>query len=400
MGSETVSSTDHGAAAAALGYLYQSQWPLLEIVRQAADRPDFKMTLEMYDDVSWEHDGAPQELLQVKHHLNSTRALSDMSEDLWRTIAVWMDAHPPGDPEGPSFALVTTAAAAAGSACEALRPSTHDVVEALRLLDTAARESTADSTAEVRTRFLNLSDATRTIFVSRIKVLDQTAAIQDLDQEVRSALHLTLPMGHEDVYMDLLWAWWYRVAVSLLRRETPNVSALDVKARISDLRDQFALDNLPTLVTREDFDPSTEGEYASRVFVQQLHWITLTNPLLQKAIVDYYRAYTQSAKWVEDHLIGLDELDNFEANLLDEWERAFEYMKLRLSPDADADSLVGAGQDLFRSVTEQAQIRVRERYGEAFFTRGKYHELSDGGRVGWHPEFEERLKELLLGTVS
>ena len=64
------------------------------------------------------------------------------------------------------------------------------------------------------------------------------------------------------------------------------------------------------------------------------------------------------------------------------------------------ERVASEGQVLFRQVTEQSQVRVRDRYNEGFFTRGKYHELADDGRVGWHPEFEERLKQLLLGRAS
>lgn len=395
-----VPNQSHSAAPSALGYLYQSQWPLVEIVRRSSERPDLELAVEMYDDVSWEQNGSPLELLQLKHHLNSTRALGDKDPDLWRTVASWMDAHPPDDADGPTLTLVTTQAAAAGTACAALGADIKDAVEAKRLLEVAARESTADSTSAVRTRFLALSDAQRSIFVGRMVVLHSASQIGDLDAELRKHLHLALPHGHEDVFVDRLWAWWYRVVVGLLQRATATISALEVAQHISDLRDQFTPDNLPTLVDRDDFDPATEGTYSSRAFVEQLRWISFTNTLLQKAIVDYYRAFTQSARWIEDHLVGLNELDTFEDNLKDEWERAFEFMILRLGDDATPDRIASEGQALFRQVTEQSQVRVRDRYSEGFFTRGKYHELADDGRVGWHPEFEERLKELLLGKAS
>jgi len=395
-----VANQTHSAAPSALGYLYQSQWPLVEIVRRSSERPDLELAIEMYDDVSWEQDGTPLELLQLKHHQNSTRALGDKDPDLWRTITSWMDAHPADDADGPTLTLVTTQAAAAGTACAALGADIKDAVEAKRLLEVAARESTADSTSAVRTRFLALSDAQRSIFVGRMVVLHSASQIGDLDAELRKHLHLALPQGHEDVFVDRLWAWWYRVVVGLLQRARATISALEVAQHISDLRDQFTPDNLPTLVDRDDFDPATEGTYSSRAFVEQLRWISFTNTLLQKAIVDYYRAFTQGARWIEDHLVGLKELDTFEDNLKDEWERAFEFMILRLGDDGTPDLIASEGQALFRQVTEQSQVRVRDRYSEGFFTRGKYHELADNGRVGWHPEFEERLKELLLGKAS
>jgi hypothetical protein len=311
-----------------------------------------------------------------------------------------MDAHSPDDADGPTLTLVTTQAAAAGTACAALGADVKDAVEAKRLLEVAARESTADSTNAVRARFLNLSDAQRSIFVGRMVVLHSASQIGDLDGELRKLLHVALPKGHEDAFLDRLWAWWYRVVVGLLQRAATTISALEVIQHISDVRDEFTADNLPTLVDREDFDPATEGTYSDRVFVEQLRWISFNNTLLQKAIVDYYRAYTQSAKWIEDHLVGINELDDFEDNLRDEWQRAFEFMVLRLGADATPERIATEGQDLFRQVTEQSQVRVRDRYNEVFFTRGKYHELADDGRVGWHSEFEQRLRDLLLGQAS
>ena len=143
----------------------------------------------------------------------------------------------------------------------------------------------------------------------------RASQIGDLDAELRKHLRLALPQGHEDVFVDRLWAWWYRVVVGLLQGTAATISALEVAQYISDLRDQFTAGNLPTFVDREDFDPSTEGTYSGRAFVEQLRWISFTNTLLQKAIVDYYRAFTQSARWIEDHLVGLNELDSVRGQL-------------------------------------------------------------------------------------
>ncbi len=122
----TPSSHSHEAARSALGYLYRSQWPLLELVRRSPAEPDCAVTLELFDDVSWDADGLPSELLQVKHHVGLRRQLGDRDVDLWKTIASWMDAHPAADPAGPTLTLVTTQTAAANSAAAALRPDAMD----------------------------------------------------------------------------------------------------------------------------------------------------------------------------------------------------------------------------------------------------------------------------------
>lgn len=391
----------HGAAASALGYLYQSQWPLVELLRRGRDEPDSGLSLELHDDVAWEEGGEPTELLQLKHHVNAAGRLGDRDDDLWRTIRVWMDAHAPGDPAGPTLTLVTTGTAASGSAAAALRPGpSRDATEGCRLLEAAASGSTAEATRDVRGRFLDLRHEDRDVFVDRIYVVDAAAAIGDpLEEQLRRALYLVLPKGHEQTFIDQLWGWWHRVAVALLRRTRGTVTALDVKAKVDQLRDSFAGDNLPTLVRREDVDFDVEDTYADRPFVEQLRWIALTAKLLQKAMLDYYRAYAQSALWVEDNLVALDELQAFEADLVDEWERQFEFMRMKLPDSPDPAGQERAGQELFRLVSENSSVRLRA-YDEPFYTHGTLHGLADDGRVGWHPEFQSRLEELLLGGAT
>jgi hypothetical protein len=396
----TSSGQSHGASASALGYLYQSQWPLVELLRRAGVEPDSAVTLELHDDVSWEEDGTPTELLQLKHHVNATGSLGDKDDDLWRTMRVWMDAHPPGDPSGPTLTLVTTQTAAAGTAAAALRTGARAAVTARQLLEAAARESTAQATADVRQRFLDLPDADRAVFVDRIHVLDAEPSIgDDLEAELRRVLYLVLPKDHEQTFMDQLWGWWHRVAVNLLRQTRGTITALDLKAKIDELRNAFAGDNLPTLVRRDDIDFDVEQTYANRKFVEQLRWIALTAKLLQKAMIDYYRAYAQSALWVEDNLVALDELQIFEADLIDEWERQFEFMKMKLPEGADGGAQERGGQELFRLVTENSNVRLRA-YDEPFYTHGTLHGLADDGRIGWHPEFQARLEALLLGGAT
>lgn len=91
----SVAVTSHTAAPAALGYIYQGQWPLLALLR--ADRQDCQITLELHDDVAWDRDGTPTDLLQLKHHINDVRGLGDKDADWWRTIQAWIDAHDPAD---------------------------------------------------------------------------------------------------------------------------------------------------------------------------------------------------------------------------------------------------------------------------------------------------------------
>jgi len=60
-----------------------------------------------------------------------------------------------------------------------------------------------------------------------------------------------------------------------------------------------------------------------------------------------------------------------------------------------------AKERLARDVLEWAEtaaptrIAIRPLVTDPFVTRGSLHMLADGLRVGWHPEFKERLAHLL-----
>lgn len=385
----------HDAAQSAVGYLYQSEWPLLELIQRAGDQPDLALTLELHDDVSWQEEGTPVELLQLKHHIGRQGGIGDKSVDFWKTIAAWMDAHDPTDPMGPLMTLVTTSIAAATSAAYHLRPLSRVPKTARELLDAAALESKNETTAPPRSRYLALEEAERDVFVGRIYVLDGSPqAGEPLEAAVRAALILALPIGHEDEFLDQLWGWWHREAVQLLLKVHPTVSCMDVRMKIQAIADGYKPDNLPTLIERDDVTIDLEETYGDYVFVEQLRWVAHTATTLQKAMVDYYRAYVQRGAWVDRDLIELGELESFEDNLVDEWERAFDSMLIEIGEDADDVTKEKAGHALFQEVSNQTVVKVRERYAEQFFTRGSLHNFADLRRLGWHPEFEERLGEL------
>ncbi|OLZ42781.1 hypothetical protein BS329_41620 [Amycolatopsis coloradensis] len=213
---------------------------------------------------------------------------------------------------------------------------------------------------------------------------------------VRSLLHWALPTGHEDLYLAMVWRWWDDQALALLQGRLRSVEVGSAQAAVNDIRDRFANENLPTLVELSDVDTAeVVAEHGTRAFVQQMEWIAFPPVSLEKAIVDYYRAYTQTVRWIDEDLIGIPELSRFEAELIDEWEREFEWTVDNLDDDADDKAKQRAGKDMLRQLLLRTGISVRARYNDPFFARGQRHMLADSGRIGWHPDFESRLTQLL-----
>jgi len=130
-------------------------------------------------------------------------------------------------------------------------------------------------------------------------------------------------------------------------------------------------------------------------FVQQMRWVAYPPRNLQKAIIDYYRACTQAVRWLDEDLVGVDELERFELELVDEWEREFEWMLDGLDEDADENAKQQAGKALLRTLLGETRVNVRARYNDPFFARGQRHALADAGGIGWHADFKTRIAEVL-----
>lgn len=389
---------DHGAAASALGYLYQINWALIELLRRGGTRPDQSLTLELHDDVAWDQAGHPIERIQVKHHLNRQFGLTDAHPDVWRTLKVWIDVARPADRNGALLMLVTTATAPTGSAASFLRATDRDESTALALLEAAARDSDNQSTATVRQQFLAMPRAGREVFVARIHVGDGQPSVTDLDAELRSQLWLSMPgdTSQGDTYLELVWRWWSSVCLDLLTGARASIDVQEVRQQLAIIREMFHADNLPTLVELDDVDELTTVElHFDRNFVHQMRWVRVHVDNLRTAIVDYHRAVTQTTSWLDRDLIGIVELERFERNLVDEWRRAYGDMLEDLPDDATDDQKAQVGRLLLRQLRDSTAVHVRSRYTDAFFARGKRHELADAGAIGWHPDFQNRLETLL-----
>jgi hypothetical protein len=129
------------AASSAAGYYYQARLALFECLRLAYGDENVDVAIERFDDVSFEKNGQPLELLQTKHHINKVGDLTDTSVDLWKTLRVWSEAAKanPALPGRTRLVLITTGQAPALSAASYLRPDDlRDVEKAEALLVAAA----------------------------------------------------------------------------------------------------------------------------------------------------------------------------------------------------------------------------------------------------------------------
>lgn len=396
----SANTNKYSAVDATLGYLYQVRSALLWTLMRLKAEPDFLVGIETLDDVAFESIGGdPRELLQTKHHRSATASLTDASTDLWKTLRIWFEGAASGEiPTTASMFLVTTGEASAGSAASYLRASNRDVQAAATLLDATAQSSTSAANAAAYSAYLAATPGQRTALLTRVTVLDVAPTVIDLDGELRQEVFWAVDKEHHTAFLNRLEGWWFRRVLEQLSSSGDRIGSVELEAQMSDLREGFKQESLPIDDDLLEFslDEATRAAHENSNFVHQLDLIKAGKRRVAAAIRDYYRAFEQRSRWLRDELVvGLD-LHRYEKRLIEEWDLVFEGMRDELG-DAATDR---AKEEAARSVltwAERASLLIRPTVTEPFVCRGSLHMLADELRVGWHPEFRDRLAHLLAG---
>lgn len=391
----------HDAPGQMAGYLYQVLAALLLILDSKNDLN--KLSIEKFDDVAFVETDKPKVMIQVKHQINARGKLTNTSTDLWRSINSWCDSIKTNSMDilTTSFVILTTAVAPDDSAAYFLRgqQKNRNIEKAFGLILTAAN-GTQETTKAFRNNFLSLSDEKRRQLISNIYIYDNSIQIKSFREELKRRIRWgTLPR-FEDLICEQLEGWWFQKAIQFLcSDQTVYIDQKQVQSKIYEISSSYREDSLPITVDPLTF-PSEKDlkvfETDTQVFIEQLKLIVLSEERIKRAIRDYYHAYQQRAKWVREDLLYIDELEIYETQLVDEWQRLFEISKEELSDVDSIDENIKRkiGKKLYNDV-ENLDLYIRERVTQPFIMRGTYHGLSNKLQIGWHVDFYNRLYKLL-----
>ena len=179
-----LATPNFSAAPSATGYLYQCRYALLLLLKRSREDPDAQVAVEKFDDISFERDGQPTELIQTKHHIGSgVPSLSDGCVDLWKTLRVWSESVKAGtaSPAATSFVIITSASAPPSSAASLLRINPgRDAERAYDLLVAAAGRDNNKGLSGAKQAFNLLADSTRRELIRSVYVVDAAPSVVDL----------------------------------------------------------------------------------------------------------------------------------------------------------------------------------------------------------------------------
>ena len=393
----------HSAAGPALGYIYQFQAALLELIPHALAGRDAQATLEVFDDVAFDFEaGQAKSVFQIHHSLRSDRELLDTSAKTWRTLAIWAGEWARLDAgETRVMTLLSTQRARAGSGLQALKIAHRNADHAFdELTNVAAAADGSAGTAADREAFLALPAMEQRALLENVTVAD--GALQAT--ESRARLVQLLAPTHEQRFIESMadavegW-WWPRVAAALASGLA--IRADEVRVAIDEARRSLSDRALPIL-RLEDFQG---GEFPvlhpqTARFLLCLHAIAASGVRLDQALDDYRRTFAHRSRWARRGLLGPGEYERYEDDLYGQWLIASDRMLRKLPAEANADARASAGHDLWDVMESDVRQPLRPETGDSFIQRGSLHQLADDERLAWHPTAAETLRTAAGGEAG
>ncbi len=369
------------------GYLFQCRLALLHGMELIRKNPDAVISIEKFDDIAFETDNFADCLVQAKHHV-VPKSLGDKSEDVWKTLLIWIEGAQKGVFEviKTTYMLITTAECPTGSAMSNLREgaSEQNTDAAYGLLTIAAQESTSSTTEKARSAFLDMTPSEAKLLLSRVVVVDRHPNLIDVSSDIASHF-LTLAPNNPELAAQYLEGWWLsRICLHLMGEDKQGIPVHHLILKAHEIGKMFSEDALPL----DDPSKLDIKEYSkddeARVFVRQMRAIKITDGMVRNATSDFYRAYAQRSRWSRENLILEDELSNYDEKLQDAWRRKFEAEILLKGAESEEEK-VHLGRNIFLWATQEST--PLRNVVEKWITAGSYHGLADRNKVRWHPDY-------------
>lgn len=385
MSGETPLIVKHAASGPYLGFSLQ---PVRLCYHLLSSPRDSSVSLEYLDDVAVHYADGTLLLEQCKSAL-AHNPISDWSDDLWKTIANWLDAVETQKIDGTkaSFQLYVTPAKL-GKLSAAIHGAVDaKAVEVLvqQVKDKLEKKANSPKCLAHVQKFFDATDALRLAVVGKTAVL---ATDDDPLEPLRELLRATVPEESLDVICASAIGQAKEAADKCIRRRIPAlVGVAEFRKNFHAFVQQNNMAGyLPTFTSAPSKD-ATKALLTSRpVFVRQLQLISASEEQQLRAASDFLRTSGDKVKWAEQGLVFDGTLDDWENTLL----RKHDATQSEVQDTYSEKALEVQGRIVY-SRCAAMEVPLDSRAVPGHFTHGSFNDLADRRQLGWHPEHQTLL---------
>jgi hypothetical protein len=391
-------SNRHAAAGPAAGFAYQFE---RAINRLAQEEAGASVGIETADDVEVHGPNDTSLLEQDKYSiLEAAQPFSDRSKGLWNTLAIWIEAIDSGERsiDSTSFLMVTNKAVPECIARRIARARSKDEIDACVAELQIAGAHPPKHIEKIVKRVLSPgSRGTLKAVIFRIDLADVSDGTASSDLRKSTIAHLQLPgwcSQVSDSILNELSGWLHESVKSAWQQNQPGWVQRDhfvnqIHAILDRRKRQVVRERAEFLIPITD---DKVGHEKGRPFVQQLHFISDDDTVVDTAIREFIRCNIEKARLSKEGNVTDDDWRAFENVLVSRWVKIRSRVLRMKSGAAEQD----VGFQIFSETTEEHREKLAGSDTEqVYLTSGTYHRLADLLTVGWHPRYETLMREIL-----
>jgi hypothetical protein len=355
------------------------------------------VSLEVFEDVGVQSATGGTLGVQVKAGTGAN-PVSDSSVELWKTVRSWIDQV-----TGKKLALkkcrleLYVAAKKTGKICSEMSAaaSAHEVQQVISYMRS---KFTSKRTGNIKP---SVGDELRSHLEVVLNPKNEEVLREIIARFVyragsgrpydELAAKLEKMFIDSDVVQDVLLhglGWAKKVLDERIEKDLPAIISVDeFRAEVATFRNK--LKSRPYLPSFAG-SPSDEEIETNKLtqYVRQLQFIEAEDEDIYEAITDFLTAKANAVEYARRNLINRESLAELAKDLQSTWKN----LRQKLQLEGDSKSEIHFGKRLanaclgHRAKLEGLEVPSR-------FTAGCFHELADVPEIGWHPKYEQLLKE-------
>lgn len=388
------------ASASIRGSLYQVERVLYWLATSKTDSA--LVGIETGDDVEVTFDTSGRQhriLEQDKFTTTKKFPFTDMSENLWKTLRIWLRQIEMvrRDNRESRFFLVTNKSLN-NRTCwvQQFKQGARKAENPMQgLFDIAARGKLKSKLKGIVSEVLAFPEDDIKFLLDRMELVDGASydhPMNDFQKEIKHGLAISKEIPWLGFYHALFGWLVSEIKVRWDRQEPALFSREEVLSRsnrqIKEFSEKPFLEKAKDTLSfsREDLNRNMPSN-----FVRQLQLVKCEEAEILEAIHDFLCAkHDRVTKALECGSIGEKDFQEFEDRLFERWQ-SISRRKIRVRSTDDESIL---GYDICSETLNHREPLAGYETIEYYTTKGNYHKLANDKRLGWHPNWNTLLSEL------
>jgi hypothetical protein len=392
----------HGADGSFLGFLFQIERVMLWLSEGGEGR---KVGIETDDDIVVQiQKGTTIETIyeQAKNAQGGRIPFSDQSEDLWKTLSIWITAVKEGRiiVNTAIFSAITNKKLPKGRLLLKLSSAFKEDMTNMSLVIKELKETASKLSTENK-KFgdvvLNCDEKILIDIIHNIIVLDGSYHHEhnEFKRKLKANLSLGNKLPFDHIYNNLLGAVTNKIIDFWRKGEEAWIDVDSFNNQYNQLVAEFhkksflekATDFLP--VSKNDIDKNLK-----QVYVEQLKAIDCNEEEQLEAIHDYLRAKSEKSRYAKEFEVLEPKFVAYYDDLRAHWTK-ISRPRFKINPQNLRLEQIGY-QVYYETIIYKGKLNNQEPE-QSYTYKGAYHHLANEQQLGWHPEWKTNFNKAVDG---